>query len=65
MRVLCHFTNIQSYIHIKETYGSAIVDLDINGRVVILANEEDYNAYEEAWIAYQESQEFPMELLYH
>lgn len=65
MEVLCLFTNIQAYLHIKETYKSAIIDLDSLGKVVILANESDIQAYDEAWIEYQESKEFPLELIYY
>lgn len=65
MRVLCLFTNIQAFIHIKDTYKSAIIDLDDRGNVIILANESDVQAYEEAWVEYMESKEFPLELIYH
>lgn len=65
MKVLTHFTNIQAFIHIKETYKSAIVDLDGSGKVVILVNESDLQAYDDAWAEYMESKEFPLELIYH
>lgn len=65
MQVLTHFTNIQAFIHIKDTYKSAVIDLDSNGRVVILANESDVQAYDDAWVEYMESKEFPLELVYH
>lgn len=65
MQILCLFTNIQAFIYIKETYKSAVVDLDGSGKVVILANESDVQAYQDAWVEYMESKEFPLELIYH
>lgn len=65
MEVLCHFTNIQVYLHIKETYKSAIINLDDRGNVVILANESDLKAYDDAWAEHMECKEFPLELIYH
>ena len=64
MEFLCHFTNIEAYIHIKDNYPSATLVPNGEG-IKIMASKEDVEKYEDAWLSYMLENNQELELIYY